>query len=878
MTETNIVHATERPESGNETPAPTRLAGGEAEGPLPQADMEARVWWECTAGGFGDCGEECVAVGNLDNAPDGSNKIAVGSYAGLLRVYNPHQPGYQVEDLMMEVQLGAPILQLAVGRFLANSKHITLAVLHPRSLSVHSLSSGSVGKDTTHFKLAKAYEHALERPARSMVHGSFGGGYDHDQVCIQSMDGQLIILDHDRVVLERKLSRFLLPGALAYSPESDLFVTVSSRMEVDGYKFATLGASPQGGQKAHPDWSVVVGEDVVSLQLGRLARKPGTSALVATMTSGKNQLDIVVVAAHTLLIVQEGGAIRGQKRLDYSPLCATLYPCAEKQQGPGGVDNPRAPWVNVDNLIIGSQTGVLFIYREMELIWSARLSSPAAALRVRPFAGQPGLILSLTFDGTATISYLGTDPPSGAVVSEAKELNYEEMDEEHRRLLQMIRDSSSAGKVEPADGLTLRAQVPPTSDKADEEDPSVVSTLAMRVFVSYAGSVTLENVTLVATCAPPLYLTADTVVLPSLACGNRTPTIVPFTFRARTHELPVSLTATIIATYTTPAGEPRCAACEVLLPFSMIAEPVPPIKASAYKITLETNRAPPPLATLFEDLLAKQPRMLEAMNAGGGTALSVRYQCGLDATVLVSKNSGRLRVQSSSFEGLWLFADELVRRLTTFHLQRGQQGSSEEPYAVLYAEPLPLQEYFELIDEHLRCRIALAALYDELTMRAQQFRVVEKRLLVRLKDRNPAPLQNLELLFEGTYQQLLHLADETDVAQQQLQFHGARLAAGTRLLLLLLRLRFGLNAEEAELIAAYLSPVVDETPDQGWEERTDAAVTHLLRTALSKDSSKEGRSFGTVQLARPADASKLKKHITLVADRLHKGLRPAIES
>ena len=87
-----------------------------------------------------------------------------------------------------------------------------------------------------------------------------------------------------------------------------------------------------------------------------------------------------------------------------------------------------------------------------------------------------------------------------------------------------------------------------------------------------------------------------------------------------------------------------------------------------------------------------------------------------------------------------------------------------------------------------------------------------------------------------------------------------------------------MNAEEAELIAAYLSPVVDETPDQGWEERTDAAVTHLLRTALSKDGSKEGRSFGTVQLARPADASKLKKHITLVADRLHKGLRPAIES
>ena len=63
----------------------------------------------------------------------------------------------------------------------------------------------------------------------------------------------------------------------------------------------------------------------------------------------------------------------------------------------------------------------------------------------------------------------------------------------------------------------------------------------------------------VGSCTLPVFLTADTVVLPSLASGNRTPTIVPFTFRARVHELPISLGASVIATYTTPTGEPRCA-------------------------------------------------------------------------------------------------------------------------------------------------------------------------------------------------------------------------------------------------------------------------------------------------------------------------------
>jgi len=377
----------------------------------------------------------------------------------------------------------------------------------------------------------------------------------------------------------------------------------------------------------------------------------------------------------------------------------------------------------------------------------------------------------------------------------------------------------------------------------------------------------------VAACTPPLFLSADTVVLPSLAGGNRTPTIVPFTFRARTHELPISLTATVVATYTTPAGEPRCASCDVRLPFSMVARPVPPVKLSAYKITLDTNHSPPPLASLFEDLLAQQANIQELTGAGG-VALTVRYRCGLDATALFSKNSGRLRVQSSTFEGLWLLTDELVRRMTAACLPRGEQQDEQEPFAVLYGEPLPLQEYFELIDEHLRCRTQLSALSEQLARRAQQFRIIEKRLLVRLKDRNPVPMQNLELLFEGTYQQLLQLADATEVAQQQLEFHAARLSAGTRLILLLLRLRFSLSVEEAELLESHLSPEVVGTPDQGWEESTDAAITYMLRTSLSKDGSKDMRKSNAAVLSRPADASKLKKHITLLADRLHKGLRP----
>ena len=41
--------------------------------------------------------------------------------------------------------------------------------------------------------------------------------------------------------------------------------------------------------------------------------------------------------------------------------------------------------------------------------------------------------------------------------------------------------------------------------------------------------------------------------------------------------------------------------------------------------------------------------------------------------------------------------------------------------------------------------------------RAQQFRVIQKRLLVRFKSKNPAPLNNMDTLLRVTYQALQEL-------------------------------------------------------------------------------------------------------------------------
>lgn len=62
---------------------------------------------------------------------------------------------------------------------------------------------------------------------------------------------------------------------------------------------------------------------------------------------------------------------------------------------------------------------------------------------------------------------------------------------------------------------------------------------------------------------------------------------------------------------------------------------------------------------------------------------------------------------------------------------------------------------------------------------------------------------------------------------------------------------------------------------QGWEETVDAAISNLLRTCLSKTSKDQMVNPGELEM--PSEGSKLKKHITLMTDRLAKGGRLFLE-
>ena len=808
----------------------------------------AQQWWEATLN------EDAADMTTLPQ----TDLLACATHSGLLRIFKPERNQYQPQHLVLEQNLQQPILQMKIGAFTnVQAQKDAIALLHPKSLAVYSLKKttekqlqisddeiqGSQIASTGYYTLVLAYKVQFETPCCNMTAGRFGGSMNAEGICIQSMDGVVSLIEMERVSREKQLTNFLLPGPLHYCNTTDSFYTLNAQLAIDCYRYSTLSGVSLGiervaeRERAKPDWSTCIGEDVVSIISGR------TSSNLSLQ-----QAEIIIIGDRSIHALDLSGSLRKQLRLNYSASCGQLYP-SPLSSGPDM------------NLLVGSHTGSLMIYQDFKLIWATRLPAPARCLNVGTFGGVRGLIASFSFKGQISLSFLGTQPPTASAVAETKELDYESMEAEHCRLLKSIRDSSSgSGKREPADAIKLSASLARRPAAGEEQHWP----LTVTINVTNPGS-PRKNVSLVASCTSPFYLAADSVTLPSLG-GSGATAPVPFIFRARPEELPIDMHAQVVATYSrSEVAESHCVRCEFVLPLCMVAQVCPLVRTAKYKVTLETGGARvPQLVDWFADIPRSDDATTEQANA---PAISIRYNCGLEVSLLQSKNAGRLRVQSHEFEGIWLIADQVYRRVI----------ASDPSAKISSSEPIPLKEYFEAVDEHLRCRHELASARSDLEKCSHQMRIIEKRLLVRLKDRNPSPLTNLQLLCDGTHSQIMAIADAADRCKTNFEFHSRRLSASTRLILLLLRARYSLNDEDMELLEAHLSPIDIDTVNQGWEERTTAALIHLLRTSLSKSGQNEVGQNNLQQLTLPDDSEKFKKHLTLVCDRLERGFRPTGE-
>jgi len=191
---------------------------------------------------------------------------------------------------------------------------------------------------------------------------------------------------------------------------------------------------------------------------------------------------------------------------------------------------------------------------------------------------------------------------------------------------------------------------------------------------------------------------------------------------------------------------------------------------------------------------------------------------------------------------------------------------------------LPLDVFFEEIAAHFDTRKNLQSYFSQLNDTSHLFRVIQKRLLTRFKDRNASALGGLDVIMRETYSQLIRLADLTQEAQRHLHIREVNMGCIIKLLVQLTGMRLGMTNNDRTLLEAYLCPDLPHGPGgcsdgldgTGWEETVELSLTFLLKTALSKNP-KSTTKANTSAVEMPENIDTLKQRINLVFVKLDEG-------
>ena len=186
--------------------------------------------------------------------------------------------------------------------------------------------------------------------------------------------------------------------------------------------------------------------------------------------------------------------------------------------------------------------------------------------------------------------------------------------------------------------------------------------------------------------------------------------------------------------------------------------------------------------------------------------MSFAYGDGSDVTVIVSKNAGRYRLQSSTFGAMWLVLDELCHRLRRYYAARRSAGADAEasrsPFFSRRLCPCRISSppWIRTTPRVWRAMESLATLSD----RARQFRAAQKRLLVRFKDKNPQSLEHLDLVLTGAYDAVT--SEAAGAGERGGAAFGARRSRGGDARRHAAHLvKFNLSDEDLAVLEAYLS-------------------------------------------------------------------------
>ena len=331
----------------------------------------------------------------------------------------------------------------------------------------------------------------------------------------------------------------------------------------------------------------------------------------------------------------------------------------------------------------------------------------------------------------------------------------------------------------------LRSQVPRQLDtspiSSDIELPKGLVTLpesasgssglmkvCVRLYVAFSGSSSANDISIIVSTPSFVHAVPKNYIIKRVSARS-TPVMIKLYMYVHRDQVASSLTCEILATYKSQAGEPRIANHTIELPLFLACALRPPTKAAAFKFTLDTGAAPVPLTEIFDDLTYALKEQGQSVGdvVGNTEAQAMGFQLWPSdynspqsapamVSILVSKTGGRYRVQSDCLPALHLFTSQLEKRLNAIMAAHSDEKVTAAQAARFVSklrcdDKMTIEAYFEEISAHFRVRKQLQGFYSELNDGSHLFRVLQKRLLTRFKDRNASALGGLDLVMRQTY-------------------------------------------------------------------------------------------------------------------------------
>ncbi|KAI4461025.1 parathyroid hormone-responsive b1 [Holotrichia oblita] len=513
--------------------------------------------------------------------------------------------------------------------------------------------------------------------------------------------------------------------------------------------------------------------------------------------------------------------------------------------------------------LVVAETNTLLLYQGTTLKWSAKLDFLPTAVGRAFFMDINGALVMLSENGYLQFAYLGSEPNVfSAPPLKNQEIDFEKIDDELTTLNKLVKTyqinnvnlTNLNAERELSINITIIPQIEYFTSDSNDEKP------CCKVSVEISPNAIFEEVHLSVSVRKPLISIPSSEIYYNL---TQTTSFNCFIYPSDSYFIP-TLELKVIASFITDLGVPRVCSKGTTLPLRLVYESCQPLKDNKHKITLNLNETSVPLVELFPEFIG------ENSLSSSSNAIGLKYFTpdSPPVTILAAKSSKRYRLQSEDLVCLNLLVEEVVRRLKEYYANR-------KSFTITYSAQLPIDECVKCVKNHFEIVQEMTSLQDELNLLSSQYRLIQKRLITKFKQKNPTPLNNLDILLQKTYEDITNVITKLQDKKNCLQNSQIKLSCILNLLKMLINL-MDENGKNMEMInATFLSQVCDYE-NQNWEDTVDAALCFLLRTILAKSEKDKLRAPHT-NFEEVKEFSKLEKHFIQVLERISKAI-PKFES